>query len=150
MADDQKSTKYQCPRCHSENIQSYPVIHSTGFSKINLTTVGVGFSDSLGVGRAESHGTKQTNLAAFTTPPKKKSVWKRFLFTWAIGSGPIVWILRLCRFDLIAKIAEIGSLILGCILAYLAFQWNKSVFPQLIQDWEHSYICLRCGARFKL
>ena len=77
MADDQKSTKYQCPRCHSENIQSYPVIHS----KINLTTVGVGFSDSLGVGRAESHGTKQTNLATFATPPKKKSVWKRFLFT---------------------------------------------------------------------
>lgn len=48
MTDNQENSKYQCPRCHSENIQSYSLIHSMGISKIDLSTVGVGYSNNLG------------------------------------------------------------------------------------------------------
>jgi hypothetical protein len=68
----------KCPKCKSDNIQKYQVIHEQGTSNINLdsNTVGggVGFGGGLrggvGLGKTGSSGTSQTLLAKKTQPPK--------------------------------------------------------------------------------
>lgn len=150
MTDNQENSKYQCPRCHSENIQSYSLIHSMGISKIDLSTVGVGYSNNLGVGRAKSHGTQQTAMSASTAPPKKRSPAGDFFGSWLVFSIPGVICKYLNFHYLIVNILVWGAVILAFFMARDAYQWNKYTFPQKLRDWEHSYVCLRCGNRFIL
>lgn len=39
----------------------------------------------------------------------------------------------------------------GIVVAYANHKWNKQVWPELMDAWDHSYICLlRCGECFEI
>ena len=47
-------------------------------------------------------------------------------------------------------------LLIGGYIAYgykkgqEAKKWNQEVYPQLLNKWQHSYMCMKCGNRFIL
>ena len=33
---------------------------------------------------------------------------------------------------------------------YKRYTWNRDTYPKLREEWEHTYVCLRCGNSFQL
>ena len=44
----------------------------------------------------------------------------------------------------------IGAYALLIYKTYQRYVWNRDIYPGLRRDWEHTYICLRCGNSFLL
>ena len=46
----------------------------------------------------------------------------------------------------------LGFIGFAACLYFLAYQktylWNKNVWPELYNQWEHSWVCLKCGHKF--
>jgi hypothetical protein len=66
--EDREHSKFECPNCHSGNIQQFELAYESGLSNLGLTTVGVGFGDDLGLGAGISGGSSQTMLSANWSP----------------------------------------------------------------------------------
>lgn len=72
-------SKYTCPKCHSENIQTYRLVYTGGVTTTSSGTIGVGIGGGhLGVGAASSSGVNVSQLAETVAPPRKKSWIKKF------------------------------------------------------------------------
>ena len=57
-------SKYTCPKCHSENIQTYRLVYTGGVTTTSSGTIGVGIGGGhLGVGAASSSGVNVSQLA---------------------------------------------------------------------------------------
>lgn len=142
-----KENVYECPNCHSDNIQRYEVAFQNGIADVNTTTVGAGFSGKLGIGAASTQGTQQSALSQSTAPPKKKGYLSKFVLS---------TILAMVLASPIGGDAAtfVFFLIWGGLIYFLVYKktylWNKDVYPGLLEQWRHSYVCLRCGNRFIL
>ena len=143
----QSAPNYVCPRCKSDNIQSFPMAFQNGISNMNSVSVGAGFAGKFGVGTAINRGIQQTQISKITAPPAKK----RYLFK-SLGC-----LLALCLVQLV--IGGIFGSILGWVvfaagIYYFIYQgaylWNRDKYPQLMEQWQHSYICMKCGNIFRL
>lgn len=112
-------------------------------------TLGVGYSSGgFGVGTAETTGVSISNLSLSVAPPDKKGYVKNFF----------IGLLGVCVLQLVCQ-ALIGRSF-GAIVSYVAFAgliywlyknvycWNRDVYPKLLDEWYHSWICLKCGYRF--
>lgn len=150
MADEVKNM-YQCPNCHSENIQKYEVAFQNGIADVNLTTTGGGVGgDGLFAGAARSNGTQQSALSISTAPPQKKGLFKPIL-SGIVGGGILSFLVEAITSSISAG-TVVGYLCFfgGLYGAYQAYQFNKNDLPKLLEQWRHSYVCLRCGHRFLL
>lgn len=67
-----------CPKCGCDEWKSASMVHKEGLSSNQSSTVGLGISSglSLGVGKASTTGTAQTELSRLATPPES--------FTWTV------------------------------------------------------------------
>lgn len=147
-------TIYECPYCHSDHIQSYNIAYASGISDVQGTTtgVGVGLRGGLGVGIGRTVGTQQTALSTLAQPPVKKSVVKYFI-KWSF----LLWIGMVFAVVIIGSSHEIWPMIwmllaLASIMynTYKRYTWNRDSYPKLREEWEHTYVCLRCGNSFQL
>lgn len=144
-----EENQFICPQCHSDNIQKYEVLYMNGTSTSNSTTVGAGIFGSAGGGVANTTTHSQSHMAATVAPPQKKGYVKKF-------------ILFLVLFEILAHIVgsigdtvyNIASIVAFVAAGYLVYQqsylWNRDVYPQLLEQWHHSYVCMKCGNRFTL
>lgn len=142
--------KFICPHCHSDNIQRFELIFNGNISNSSSSTVGIGYAGGFGIGTAETNTTSITNLGASVAPPEKKGYIKTFIL--GLIAIAIIQVL----------IQAILGRVIGSLLSYVAFGgliyymykeiylWNRDVFPQLIDQWHHSFLCLKCGHRFLL
>lgn len=74
-------SKYMCPKCHSENIQSFRLVYTGGVTTTDSSTSGVGIgAGHLGVGVAGTSSVSTSQLAEEVAPPRKKSWLKKFFF----------------------------------------------------------------------
>ena len=145
---------YVCPYCHSENIQSYNIAYAGGFSNVNgvTTGVGIGAGGRVGVGIGNTVGTQQTVLSMMAKPPMKKSIATYILKWWiAIQFGLVLllWISGLSKHEA-SLIIYFGAYALLIYKTYQRYVWNRDTYPVLRRDWEHTYVCLRCGNSFLL
>ena len=46
--------------------------------------------------------------------------------------------------------ALLGWVLSGAFVYKTAYLWNRDVYPQLLDQWHHSYICFRCGQHFTI
>jgi hypothetical protein len=46
--EDRGHSKFECPNCHSENIQQFELAYESGLSNLGLTTVGGGLVTTWG------------------------------------------------------------------------------------------------------
>lgn len=127
---------YQCPQCHSENIQRVSLAVSQGTKA--STFFGIGGSSG-GIGAGAGAGVSQTMQAQSLTPPSaRKVIWwllGTLLFLPAAFSGV----------SLAIAIALICSIGLARAVIY-----NKRDFPKEFADWKQLWVCQRCANVFKL
>lgn len=126
------SNFFICPHCHSENVQSLPIIyHSNTSAGDSITQTGKIFSITKGV--------QMTNLARAVAPPVEKDT------NW--GLTAFFAFMTFVFFDM-----GNGCFFMMCLIAtgYLFYQnneanhYNKKILPEKYNIWSHSYFCHRC------
>ena len=131
-----------CPQCGSENCQSFAVLNAHGTSVSNTTSRSM-------LGKSHHHEVAQTAMGAATAPPAKKGLKGKFW--WSVG-------LLAIGIGILANIGQGSSwvagvvvLLVGFVVAYFlvrSFQWNRTVWPQLYEEWNQQWLCNQCGTVF--
>jgi predicted RNA-binding Zn-ribbon protein involved in translation (DUF1610 family) len=144
MASVSQASPYQCDQCGTTNIVAAPVL----YQQETRTYSGTFYS-----------GTTQSHYAQAAAPPTPRGLIRPFLgwgppiaifFAWTVlGAGAILnhptsSALRpnTVVVFLILGIASVGGLVNS--IRKIA-RYNREVFPRLQWNWEHTYICRRCG-----
>ncbi len=142
-----------CPQCHSENIQSYELLYSQNVSSTKSSSTGVGLATNgkIGIGTADTSGTSITALGKAVAPPAKKSMGGCgcFLFLAILLGGFLLFtgsdLSRIAGFAISG-----GCLWLATEMEKRDKKWNQEEYPKLLDEWQHSYVCMRCGHKFTL
>jgi hypothetical protein len=135
---------YQCDQCGTANIVAAPVLYQQGTHSYST--------------RFHS-GTTQSYSAQAVAPPLRLGYVRPFLL-W----GPLFFLLCLWTFVGVRSVLEVprvtmfrvglAAIFLVLDLASLAglvsslrkvARYNRDVYPRLQWDWEHTYVCRRCG-----
>ena len=140
----EQQTPYQCDRCGATNVVAAPLVYQQGTHAYSTRF---------------SWGTTQSFSAQATAPPDPRG-YGRSLVLWGIPiCFTFFWgIAGLSRIldrpqsatsltDSVAIFLLLGLGFLGGMV--LSFRrvarYNREVYPRLRWDWEHTYICRRCG-----
>jgi hypothetical protein len=148
MASVSQLNPYHCEQCGTANVVAAPVLYQQGTHTYST--------------RFHS-GTTQSFSAQAVTPPRPRGFLRPFLiwgpaiafFTlWTfIGFDSILELHRITVFK--AELAFVFLALCVSSVAGMVFsfrkvaRYNREVYPQLHWNWEHTYICRRCG-RFRL
>lgn len=139
-----EQTQYQCDRCGARNIVAAPVMYQQGTHS---------YSNRF------SSGTTQSFSAQAAAPPDQRG-YKRPLLLWGIpvcftffwGFAGLSRILdhpqsAASLSNSVGVLLFLGVMFLGGMA--LSFRriarYNREVYPRLRWNWEHTYICRRCG-----
>ena len=146
--------EFVCPQCHSENVQNFALVYGQNVSQSQNKTFGGGvIGGDLASGVSVTNGTSVTGLGQAVAPPPQKSRNKLYAFLmWFFGYMPISALLAAILPDALGSAPFVLSLI---VLGGIEFKirkgisnWNKEVWPGLYDEWQHSYLCLKCGHSF--
>jgi hypothetical protein len=144
MASVPQQNPYQCDQCGTPNIVAVPLLYQQGTR--NYST-GIGW------------GSSQTHSAHAAAPPRPRGYTRPFLF-WGVPTFLFfLWSYAgfsaiLERLNVRGTTAEeaavflfLGLACLGGLISKLSrvFRYNREVYPQSHWDWEHTYMCRRCG-----
>ena len=142
MASVSQASPYQCDQCGTTNIVAAPLLYEQG----TRTYSGPFHS-----------GISQSFSAQAVAPPKPHG-YARPLLLWGFGILIFsVWVL--VGFSLVVKHPTITILEktamfalpdIACIAGLLVSlrkvaRYNREVYQHLYWNWEHTYICRRCG-----
>ena len=148
MASVSQLNTYQCDQCGTANIVAAPVLYQQG-----THTYSTRFYS----------GTTQSHSAQAAAPPDPRGYGRPLLF-WGIpicftffwGFAGLGRILGHPQSATSLADTVVVFLLLGVVsLAGMLFnfrriaRYNREVYPQLRWNWEHTYICRRCG-KFRL
>jgi hypothetical protein len=144
MASVSQLNPYQCDQCGTTNVVAAPVLYEQGTRAYSGTF---------------SSGTSQSYSAQAASPPRPQG-YLRPLVLW----GPPTFILFVWTFVGLSSILEhptttalhgntvaaflflsVSSLVGMAISFRKIARYNRQVYPQLQWNWEHTYICRRCG-----
>jgi hypothetical protein len=148
MASVSQLNLYQCDQCGTANIVAAPVLYEQGTRA---------YSGSF------HSGTSQSYCAQAVAPPNPRG-YSRALLLWGFGiffacfwgSAGLRAIARhpnsagtmerpVLFFMIVAVLCLMGMLFSFRRIA----RYNREVYPRLRWNWEHTYVCRRCG-RFRL
>jgi len=148
MASVLQPNPYQCDQCGTTNIVAAPVLYQQGTRT---------FSGIFNAGTSQSYSAQAVappNPRGYIRPLLLWGIPICFTFFWAfvglfgilnrsksaISLGNTVTIL------LLLGVACVG----GMLLSFRRIaRYNREVYPRLHWNWEHTYICRRCG-KFRL
>ena len=149
----------RCPKCNSTDLKKVSLAYQEGLfrtdarTRLSAALVG-GNGPDLMVGRATTQASHQSALSKQLTPPAKWSYlkvcswfvlaflcagWVVFYVNTVTTSGTTVISTPLTLFSLVSA---------GVFVVLLFFVWrhNHSTYTQRYAQWDHSFICQRCGA----
>ncbi len=144
MATLAQQNLYQCDHCGNRELTAAPVLYRQGTRT---------YSGMFRWGNSQSHS------AQVAAPPRPRG-YVRPALLWGIPACLLIlWtyagVSAAFEHTKFAErgVAQIGVfLVVGlCCLTGLAFslnkviRFNREVYPSLYQDWEHTYMCRRCG-----
>lgn len=139
-----QKNSYQCDRCGSTNVVAAPVIYEQGTRTYSGTF---------------NSGISKSQSAVAAEPPNTRG-YARPLFLWGLGMVfACFWgaagVRAIVRFPHSAGISErsvtfFGVLAAVCLVGLISHffriaRYNREVYPRLHWNWEHTYICKRCG-----
>lgn len=131
-----------CPACNDENVRRLSAAYGGG---------GSGLKEEPAGDRAGSDGAANPPkaLPRGAAPPAKAS-YLRILIVWliAIVAAPFV-VLTLQMSESAGRYISYGISILTAYALLRAYSYNKTQWPQLLERWEHSWVCLHCGKIFE-
>lgn len=144
MASEAQLNPYRCDQCGTANLVAAPVLYQEG----TRTYSGTFYS-----------GVTQSHAALAVAPPARRRYLRPFVL-WGFGVVfACIWgwagLIAVERHPnsistLEGPIAFLAILAMGCVLG-MAFSfrkiacYNREVYPQLLRNWEHTFICRRCG-----
>jgi len=140
----EQQTPYQCDRCGAANVVAAPLVYQQG-----THTYSTRFSS----------GTTQSFSAQAAAPPDPRGYGRSlvlwgipicFTFFWGIAGLSRILDHPQSATNLSGSVAIFLLLGLGFLGGMvLSFRriahYNRVVYPRLRWDWEHTYICRRCG-----
>jgi len=144
MASVSQTSPYQCDQCGTTNIVAAPLLYEQG----TRTYSGPFHS-----------GISQSYTAQAVEPPNPRGYGRPLLFwgipicfTFVLGLVGLIGILEhpssiatsgnIVAFLLLLGVACVG----GMLLKFRKIaRYNREVYPRLYWNWEHTYICRRCG-----
>lgn len=133
----------QCSECGSDNVQRVSMAFESGISTVESKTRGVGLAGGgIGVGAAKTKGVQQSALSQRLSPPRKKGL------KWAIISIIFGFII-LGAASGGGKLLGLLLMVIGGLMGYMAFRFNKSDYPALLNKWQSSFYCNVCGSMFQ-
>lgn len=146
--------EFVCPQCHSANVQNFALVYGQNVSQSQNKTFGGGVvGGDLASGVAVTNGTSVTGLGQAVAPPLQKSRNKLHAFLmWFFGYMPIYFLLASILPNALGNAPGVLALIILGSIEYKIHKkistWNKEVWPGLYDEWQHSYLCLKCGHSF--
>ena len=122
----------------------------TGTSTADSTTVGLGIFGSIGGGAASTSTTQKSKMAETVVPPQEREP-SVVMILMHITITLMAFILGVAIHYVVGIIAAITAFIVASYYFYkYCYLWNRDVYPQLLEQWHHSYVCMRCGNRFTI
>lgn len=157
MAQPNRNT---CPNCRSTDAISFEMAHAAHTSTGIVNALSYNFEGDITATKATI--TSQSKLAERTAPPAKSYLVLRKAF-WLAFAGfmvscfvlPMFWeaygtskgLEGLC----LLPFAVAALLFFATRKLYAAEERNAEVeYIQALSDWKHRWICLRCGAEWKV
>ena len=122
----------------------------TSTSETTTSGVGVGMAGGklgLGIGGGTTRATNMSLTAQKVAPPQLQNL------TWANGLAVIgVLVLANGVTSMSLEAILIGIVIFspGAYMIYSKRKWNKETYPQLLAQWQKSWLCHKCGNVFTL
>lgn len=139
-----QNNSYQCDRCGSTNVVAAPVLFQLGTRTYSGTF---------------NSGTTQTFAAQAVAPPRPRGylrplvIWGpaiAIFFAWSIAGissiheHPLTSALHPSTVVIFLVLA--AASVIGLLFAlWKRIRYNRDIHPQLQWNWEHTYICRRCG-----
>jgi hypothetical protein len=148
----------RCPKCNSTDLKKVSLAYqeglyrSQGRTRLSAALVG-GNGPDLIVGRATAHTSHQSALSKQLNPPAKWSYLK--VGSWSVLAFLCVrWLVSYINTvttnastvssPALALFALISATIFALVL-FLVWKHNHSTYQRRFAEWDHSYICQRCG-----
>lgn len=148
----------RCPKCNSTDLKKVSLAYQEGLyrsdacTRLSAALVG-GNGPDLVVGRATTKASNQSALSKQLSPPAKWSYLK--VGSWSVLAflcvGWLVFYVNAVTTNsstVSSPPLTIFALISAAIFALLLFMvWkhNESTYPRQFAEWDHSFICPRCG-----
>lgn len=144
MASESQSNSYRCDQCGTTNVVAASVLYQEG----TRTYSGPFYS-----------GVTQSYSAHAVAPPKLRGYLRPFILwgpaiaifsVWTLIGASAVYRHPLSSALRPTTLGVFLVLCLGAIGGMIASirkiaRYNREVYPQLLRNWEHTFICRRCG-----
>lgn len=139
-----QNNSYQCDKCGTTNIVAAPVLYQ---------------QDTRTYSGTFNSGTSQSYSAQAVAPPNRRGYARTFLL-WGFGIffasfWGVAGLRAIARYPSTAESSErtvVGfevvalACVIGMVLSFRRIaRFNWEVYPQLHWQWEHTYVCRRCG-----
>lgn len=140
-----------CPKCHSENTQTLEMVYKQGThntsGSVDLGGVAVA-SGGFGVGAATGSmsGTSQSKLAWEARPPEQMGYGFEMFLCFVAGFLVLLGMLFTGAWGF--HVAGLAILAFALRMARGTHRYRKA-FPETVIRWKSSWVCLRCGTRFR-
>jgi hypothetical protein len=146
----------RCPKCSSTGLKKVSLAYQEGLFRVDTRTRMLGFLFASGgpdllVGRATTSGVQQSALSKSLAPPTKWSYLKLILWSAAISFVALVAYVRVVMTSpppvssLPVKIYVAVAPLVFIFLFVLIWRHNHSVYQQEFDQWDHSFVCIRCA-----
>lgn len=139
----------ECPKCGATEVRKLSLIYDEGLSTINTQsqTVGFGFGGggmATGSAGTSTVGRQQTALSKRAAPPAKKLWW-----LWG-GAAAVAAPMALggILHPGLGTLLLIGFTAWAVRSAMKGREYNGQVLPGLLDRWQRSWMCNRCGDMF--
>jgi hypothetical protein len=149
----------RCPKCNSTDLKKVSLAYQEGLygsharTRLSAALVG-GNGPDLVVGRATTQTSHQSALSKRLSPPAKWSYLK--VGSWSILAFLCVGWLVFYINTVTTNSSTVSSppmtffvLISGAsfaLLLFLVWKHNHSSYQRQFAEWDHSFLCARCGA----
>lgn len=148
----------RCPKCNSIDLKKVSLAYEEGTfrseaqTRMRAAVVGGSGADLI-VGRASTRASHQSVLSKRLNPPVKWSYRKLVLWSVVVfvcGGWLVFYANTISRnattvtSPALTTYAVVAFGIFALISA-LVLRHNRSVYPKRFAEWDHSFICQRCG-----
>lgn len=148
-----------CPSCNSSDTQSFEMAYKTGtsFGKVQTTS----YNHELGLSVGSANTSHQTVLASNINPPTKPQENEIYFVILALVGSPWLIAMFITANNNDDKIYGFlfGGFCNFLTAIYILFsykRWSKEInkkrveYKSTLANWLRSWVCLRCGANWKI
>lgn len=142
-----------CPKCGSDNTQSFKMANQMGTTSGKLGGVGLSADGDIGLGGGVSSA--RTGVAKLTAPPEHEHSAGRsvaIILLLLVANSAIFILLMLVLQPIPAVIG--GSVLAIGLSGFTYYKLKQSnpkaeaAYKAAMMKWEHSWICMKCGNTF--